>query len=106
MGIELPLLAMAFHEAGQTKEAADNLDRAAAKLDDWINESLEVNQGAPALPWFDWVEFISTFEEASEMIRPCGPRRHRSQPAVSQRPRTRRTAAPHHGSIDRREKRC
>ncbi|QDT05722.1 Serine/threonine-protein kinase PknB [Rubripirellula lacrimiformis] len=67
-GIEFPLLAMAYHQMGESEKAIAALDQSKDQLDRWIEESLAKLQGTPPMPWFDWVEFLINHNEASLMV--------------------------------------
>ncbi|QEF97463.1 Serine/threonine-protein kinase PknB [Stieleria maiorica] len=67
-GIEAPLLAMAYHKSGKAAEAQTALDQSQAFLDEHLNETLGQSRLTPALPWFDWVDFLINHRHAQILI--------------------------------------
>ncbi len=67
-GIGDPLLAIAYHQAGRDEEAIRALERSSESLSDWLDQSLTRQQGAPPIPWFDWVQFLISHQQASILV--------------------------------------
>jgi hypothetical protein len=67
--IALPLLALAYHEAGREEDAAAALQEAAEVLDEWTNTL--VNDGLAWLPtpWFDYIEMQVIYREAHLQLK-------------------------------------
>lgn len=68
-GIEQPLLAIAYHHAGQPNESLAACDAADRALDGWLNHSLDQSEIRPAMPWFDWIEFLINHRRATILVR-------------------------------------
>ncbi|QDV58619.1 serine/threonine-protein kinase [Rosistilla oblonga] len=64
-GINYPLLAIAYTQAGRSDDAAKAWTLAKQSRDQWLDQSIETQQGTPPIPWFDWIEFLMNYREAS-----------------------------------------
>jgi hypothetical protein len=68
-GIGTPLLAIAYHEQGRTEDAVRAFDQSQALLDEWLDQSVNQSQGAPSIPWVDWIEFLINHRQASIIVK-------------------------------------
>lgn len=68
-GIGYPLIAMSHEKLGRRDEAIAALEKSNAALDKWLNESVDVRQGVPPMPWFGWIEYLIHHRKAEQMIR-------------------------------------
>jgi len=68
-GIANPLIAIAHHRSGNAQEAVRSFEQSQAFLDRLLDESVEQSQGAPSIPWIDWVEFQINHREASMTVK-------------------------------------
>jgi len=64
-GIAYPLLAIAHHKLGRAEDALRSFEQSQAFLDRLLDESVSRSQGAPSIPWIDWIEFSLNHREAS-----------------------------------------
>lgn len=67
-GIAYPLLAMAYHQTGQQQEAHQALATGSDLVDQWTQAMLDSPVGSMPIPWFDWVEFLVLYREATTLI--------------------------------------
>jgi hypothetical protein len=68
-GIALPLIAIAHHRAGRADEAIRAFDDSQRLLSRLLDESVNRQSGAPAIPWVDWIEFLLNHREASIVVK-------------------------------------
>jgi tetratricopeptide (TPR) repeat protein len=66
--ISLPLMALAHHGLGQTKDAEETLRKSTELLELWIDEVLSKPPGYLPTHWEDWVEFQIYHREAAKKI--------------------------------------
>jgi hypothetical protein len=71
--IGYPLLAMAYHRAGQHEKARTTLAMAESTLDGWIAQLSESSAFQLPIPWFDWIEYLTLYREADLLILGYGP---------------------------------
>jgi hypothetical protein len=71
--IALPVIAMAYHDGGQTDEAEQALTDAASAIDEWTTALYEGSFAALPLPWFDYLECLVLYREAHQHIRGTPP---------------------------------
>ncbi len=71
--IALPVLAMAYHDAGQAAEADKALSDAAQALDEWTRALYEGSFATLPIPWFDYLECLILYREAHERVRGTPP---------------------------------
>jgi len=67
-GLTYPMLAMAYHQDGSDQEANQALAAAKRQYNQWAEQMAEGGVGEMPLPWFDWIEFVTLYREASELI--------------------------------------
>jgi tetratricopeptide (TPR) repeat protein len=67
-GLAYPVLAMAYHRAGQPNEAHTALTQAEEAFDRLLDAIQEVSVGSPPVPWFDVVEYHLLYREAVELV--------------------------------------
>jgi hypothetical protein len=63
-----PVLAMAHHRAGQVDQARQALASAEKAIDQWTVKMLQGGVGTVPFPWFDWIECLFLYREASVLI--------------------------------------
>ncbi|MCA9070265.1 MAG: tetratricopeptide repeat protein, partial [Planctomycetaceae bacterium] len=72
-GISYPVLAMAYHQAGQGEKAQQALAKADALMNQWAKEISQAPAGRLPIPWFDWIEFLVNYREAKILITGFAP---------------------------------
>ena len=68
-GIALPLIAISHHRAGRADEALRAFHESQRLLNRLLDESVNRQSGAPAIPWVDWIEFLLNHREASIVVK-------------------------------------
>ena len=68
-GIADPLIAIAHHELGNADEAVRAFERSQKLIDRILDESVERLNGAPSIPWVDWIELLINHREASIVVK-------------------------------------
>ena len=67
-GICYPLLAIAYHEMGESELADELLTQSRSQLDLWLDESLNGPEVSLPIPWFDWIEFLINCDRAERLV--------------------------------------
>jgi hypothetical protein len=63
-----PVLAMAYHRAGQSDEARTTLAEAEKAFDRWLDAFREASVGSSPVLWFDFIEYRLLYREAVELV--------------------------------------
>ncbi len=66
--IAYPALAMAYHRSGQGDKAKESLASAEKAIDQWTEEMLNSPVGRMPILWFDWIECLLLYREASVLL--------------------------------------
>ena len=66
--VAYPALAMAYYRAGKSDEARSQLAKAKQALDEWIDAMQAGSVGSMPVPWFDFIEYLVLYREASALI--------------------------------------
>ncbi len=66
-------LAMALHHLGRAAEAHEALAEAERAIDQWSRVMLEGSVGTTPINWWDWLECLLLYGEASTMIKSSAP---------------------------------
>lgn len=66
--IHLPVLAMAQFRLDQVEEARRSLQASWSELDDWTERMIREPVGTTPVPWFDWIECLLLYREATELV--------------------------------------
>lgn len=72
-GIAFPLLAMAYQQTGQEDAAREALTTTERLLDQWTEEWMQLPLGELPIPWFDWIEFLTHYRDATVLITGSAP---------------------------------
>jgi serine/threonine protein kinase len=72
-GIVNPVLAMAYQRSGQGDAARERLAAAERSISQWTQEISDRPVGLMPLPWFDWIECLVLYREASIVITGFAP---------------------------------
>jgi len=72
-GIELPLLAIAYHRTDRSDDALAACEHSDRELDRWLETALASPDNGPGMPWFDWIEFLINHKQASILVRGQNP---------------------------------
>jgi hypothetical protein len=72
-GVVYPVLAMAYQRSGQGDAARETLAAAERSINQWTLEMSNCPLGVTPLPWFDWIECLVLFREASIVITGFAP---------------------------------
>lgn len=72
-GLAYPLLAMAYQQSGHEVDARAAHSRAERLFDQWTEEMLQLPVGEMPFPWFDWVEYLTLYREATALISGSAP---------------------------------
>lgn len=68
-GIAWPLIAVTHHRMGRGDDALRSFEQSQKLLDRLLTESIERSNGAPPIPWIDWIEFVLNHREASIVVK-------------------------------------
>ena len=72
-GIELPLLAIAYHRTDRRDEAIAACEKSERELDRRLEIALASSDNSLGMPWFDWIEFLINHRKASILVRGRNP---------------------------------
>lgn len=67
-GLSHPVLAMAYHQTGNDQQATEALAAAEMQYTQWAEQMANGEVGEMPLPWFDWIEFVTLYREANQLI--------------------------------------
>ena len=66
--ISNPALAMAYFKLGQLDQAQSALLKTSNAIDEWTNSLLRIEIGTTPLPWFDYIECLLLYREATVLL--------------------------------------
>lgn len=82
-----PVLAMACFRAGKTAEAKQMLSLASETIEEKLDDILDSALGFMPLPWFDWIESLVLYREATQLMTGTNQPEDLGLQAVEQRAR-------------------